>query len=119
MFTLGLFVAQQFTAPADLADLDFFAYPEINPTYGQEAVEAPTDGFMVSSKVKNLAGATKLMEFLGSAAAAAGTATSATEPAGRSVCGPAQAANANAIHGNTCLNRIIASHPLLRACSRR
>jgi len=69
MFTLGLFVAQQFTAPADLADLDFFAYPEINPTYGQEAVEAPTDGFMVSSKVKNPAGATKLMEFLGSAAA--------------------------------------------------
>src|SRR5258706_10060964 len=53
----------------------------------------------------------------GSAAAAAGTATSATEPAGRSACGPAQAANANAIHGNTCLNRIIASHPLLRACS--
>ncbi len=69
MFTLGLFVAQQFTNQADLDDLDFFAYPEINPTYGQEAVEAPTDGFMVSSKVKNLAGATKLMEFLGSAAA--------------------------------------------------
>ena len=67
MFTLGLFVAQQFTNPADLADLDFFAYPEINPTYGTESVEAPTDGFMVSSKPKNVAGAKKLMEFLGSA----------------------------------------------------
>jgi multiple sugar transport system substrate-binding protein len=69
MFTLGLFVAQQFTNPADLADLDFFAYPEVNPAYGQTSVEAPTDGFMVSHKVKNLAGATKLMEFLGSGAA--------------------------------------------------
>jgi multiple sugar transport system substrate-binding protein len=69
MFTLGLFVAQQFTNPSDLADLDFFAYPEINPTYAQEAVEAPTDGFMISHKVKNVAGATKLMEFLGSATA--------------------------------------------------
>ncbi len=68
MYTLGMFVAQQFTNPADLADLDFFAYPEINPTHAQESVEAPTDGFMVSHKVKNVAGATKLMEFLGSAA---------------------------------------------------
>ncbi|HEX5402747.1 MAG TPA: extracellular solute-binding protein [Pseudonocardiaceae bacterium] len=69
MFTLGLFVAQQFTNAADLADLDFFAFPEINPDNGQTAVEAPTDGFMVSAKPKNLAGAVKLMEFLGSAAA--------------------------------------------------
>ena len=68
MYTLGMFVAQQFTNPADLADLDFFAYPEINPTHAQESVEAPTDGFMISHKVKNVAGATKLMEFLGSAA---------------------------------------------------
>lgn len=67
MFTLGLFIAQQFTNPSDLDDLDFFAFPEINSTYGTESVEAPTDGFMVSAKPKNLAGATKLMEFLGSA----------------------------------------------------
>jgi multiple sugar transport system substrate-binding protein len=69
MFTLGLFVAQQFTNPADLDDLDFFAYPEINPTYAQDSVEAPTDGFMVSAKAKNTAGAVKLMEFLGSSTA--------------------------------------------------
>ncbi|HEX5117364.1 MAG TPA: extracellular solute-binding protein [Pseudonocardiaceae bacterium] len=69
MFTLGLFVAQQFTSPADLADLDFFAFPEVNPDNGQQAVEAPTDGFMVSAKPKNLAGAVKLMEFLGSSQA--------------------------------------------------
>jgi multiple sugar transport system substrate-binding protein len=68
MFTLGLFIAQQFTSAADLADLDFFAFPEVNSAFGQQAVEAPTDGFMVSSKPKNLAGAVKLMEFLGSAA---------------------------------------------------
>lgn len=69
MCTLGMFIGQQFTNPADLADLDFFAFPELNPTYGQDAVEAPTDGFMVSAKVKNTVGATKLMEYLGSAAA--------------------------------------------------
>jgi multiple sugar transport system substrate-binding protein len=65
MYTLGLFIGQAIPNPADLADIDFFAYPSINPTYGQDAVEAPTDGFMLSSKPKNLAGATKLLEFLG------------------------------------------------------
>ena len=31
MFLLGSFVGQQFTNPADHADLDFFPYPAINP----------------------------------------------------------------------------------------
>ncbi|TKA03202.1 ABC transporter substrate-binding protein [Actinacidiphila oryziradicis] len=66
MYLLGMFVAQQFTKPADLADLDFFAFPEIDPSYGQETVEAPTDGYMLSKSPKNHAGAVKLLEFLGS-----------------------------------------------------
>ncbi|MEV7070122.1 ABC transporter substrate-binding protein [Streptomyces sp. NPDC091972] len=65
MYLLGSFVAQQFTNKADLDDLDFFAFPEINPAYGQDTVEAPTDGFMVSKAPKNKAGVTKLLEYLG------------------------------------------------------
>ena len=65
MYLVGSFVAQQFTRQADLDDLDFFAFPEINPAYGQDTVEAPTDGVMLSRRPKNPAGATKLLSFLG------------------------------------------------------
>ncbi|MFC3573342.1 ABC transporter substrate-binding protein [Streptomyces yaanensis] len=65
MYLLGSFVAQQFTNKADLDDLDFFAFPEINSAFGQDTVEAPTDGFMVSKAPKNKDGVTKLLEFLG------------------------------------------------------
>ncbi|MFI0806558.1 ABC transporter substrate-binding protein [Streptomyces echinatus] len=69
MYLLGSFVAQQFTNRADLDDLDFFPFPEINSSYGQDTVEAPTDGFMVSRSPKNHAGVVKLLEYLGSPAA--------------------------------------------------
>jgi multiple sugar transport system substrate-binding protein len=65
MYLLGSFVAQQFTDQADVEDLDFFAFPEINSAYGQDTVEAPTDGFMVSKAPKNHAGVVKLLEYLG------------------------------------------------------
>ncbi|MES9520542.1 ABC transporter substrate-binding protein [Streptomyces capoamus] len=65
MYLLGSFVAQQFTDKADLDDLDFFPFPEINSAYGQDTVEAPTDGFMVSRSPKNHAGVMKLLEFAG------------------------------------------------------
>lgn len=65
MYVLGTFVGQQFTKKADLDDLDFFAFPEIDPAHGQETVEAPTDGFMLSKAPKNKEAAVKLMEFLG------------------------------------------------------
>ncbi|MEV1078668.1 ABC transporter substrate-binding protein [Streptomyces sp. NPDC050211] len=65
MYILGTFVAQQFTNKADLDDLDFFAFPEIDPAYGQDTVEAPTDGFMMSKSPKNKAEAVKLLEYLG------------------------------------------------------
>ncbi|MFF7352163.1 MULTISPECIES: ABC transporter substrate-binding protein [Streptomyces] len=69
MYLLGSFVAQQFTNKADLDDLDFFPFPEINSAYGQDTVEAPTDGFMVSKAPKNHAGVVRLLEYLGSPAA--------------------------------------------------
>jgi multiple sugar transport system substrate-binding protein len=65
MYLLGSFVAQQFTDKADLDDLDFFPFPEMNSAYGQDTVEAPTDGFMVSKAPKNHDGVVKLLEYLG------------------------------------------------------
>ena len=53
MFLLGSFVGQQATKPSDHADLDFFAYPEINPAHGQDSIDAPIDGFMMPKKAKN------------------------------------------------------------------
>ncbi|HEY0415771.1 MAG TPA: ABC transporter substrate-binding protein [Gaiellaceae bacterium] len=69
MFLLGSFVGQQATKPADHADLDFFPYPEINPAHGQDSIDAPIDGFLMSRKAKNKDGAKALLKFLGSAAA--------------------------------------------------
>ncbi|MFG2310577.1 ABC transporter substrate-binding protein [Streptomyces sp. NPDC048566] len=69
MYLLGSFVAQQFTDQADLDDLDFFAFPEMDPAHGQDTVEAPTDGFMVSRSPKNRSGVVELLRYLGTPAA--------------------------------------------------
>lgn len=69
MMVLGLDQIGTIFTGADADDLGFFAFPEINPTYGQDSVEAPIDGFMISRSPKNRAGAAKLLEYLGTAAA--------------------------------------------------
>ncbi|MFF7674789.1 ABC transporter substrate-binding protein [Actinacidiphila glaucinigra] len=69
MAVIGLFLGQQVSDDALRADIDFFPFPEIDPANGQDAVEAPTDGFMLSRRPKNEKGAKKLLEFLGSAKA--------------------------------------------------
>jgi multiple sugar transport system substrate-binding protein len=69
MYLLGSFVGQQFTKPADHADLDFFPYPAINPKWGQDSLDAPIDGFLMSRKPANADGAKQLLKYLGSAAA--------------------------------------------------
>jgi multiple sugar transport system substrate-binding protein len=69
MSVTGLFLGQQITDEAIRSDLDFFAFPEIDSAYGQDAVEAPTDGFMLSRSPKNEDGARKFLEFLGGAQA--------------------------------------------------
>jgi multiple sugar transport system substrate-binding protein len=69
MYLLGSFVGQQFTDPADHADLDFFAYPSIDPKWGQDSIDAPIDGFLLSRKPKDEAAAKQLLTYLGSAAA--------------------------------------------------
>ncbi|MGW3243883.1 ABC transporter substrate-binding protein [Streptomyces sp. NPDC001070] len=69
MAVIGLFLGQQVSDEALRGDIDFFPFPEIDPANGQDAVEAPTDGFMLSRRPKNEKGAKKLLEFLGSAQA--------------------------------------------------
>jgi multiple sugar transport system substrate-binding protein len=68
MYVLGMFVGQQFEGEA-LKDIDFFPFPEINPEHGQDAVEAPIDGFMLSKDPKNEAAGKALLEYLGGAEA--------------------------------------------------
>ena len=69
MAVIGLFLGQQITDDAVRADIDFFPFPEVEPSHGQDTVEAPTDGFMLSRRPKNEEGAKKFLEFLGSARA--------------------------------------------------
>ncbi|GHH79170.1 ABC transporter substrate-binding protein [Streptomyces sulfonofaciens] len=69
MAVIGLFLGQQVTDESLRSDIDFFPFPEIDSAYGQDTVEAPTDGFMLSRKPKNADGAAKFLEFLGSAKA--------------------------------------------------
>jgi multiple sugar transport system substrate-binding protein len=55
---------------ANLSDLAFFPFPEITSQYPTDsAIDAPIDGFLMSKKVKNRAGAVALLEYLGSAKA--------------------------------------------------
>ena len=70
MMLLGTFIGEQFTDPADHDDLDFFAYPELNSSNGQDSVDAPIDGFMLSKSPKNPDGAKQLLQYLGSGEAA-------------------------------------------------
>jgi len=64
MYVLGMFVGQQFEG-ADREDLDFFAFPEVDSTIGQDSVEAPIDGFLLSKKAKDVPAAKDLLKFLG------------------------------------------------------
>lgn len=69
MMVIGLDQIGTIFTGAKADDLGFFAFPEINPAYGQDAVEAPIDGFMVSHSPKNKTGAFTLLEYLGTAQA--------------------------------------------------
>jgi multiple sugar transport system substrate-binding protein len=64
MMLLGTFIGEQFTAKADYDDLDFFPYPQVNAAQGQDSIDAPIDGFMLSKAPKNVDGAKALLQFL-------------------------------------------------------
>ncbi|SDJ11946.1 carbohydrate ABC transporter substrate-binding protein, CUT1 family [Frankineae bacterium MT45] len=67
MYLLGSFVTQQFTDPAVLADIDFFPFPALAEANGQDAIEAPIDGFMLSKKGGDNGAARAMLEYFGSA----------------------------------------------------
>ncbi len=67
MYLLGMFVGQQFPDGPDRDDLDFFAFPQIEAAYGQDTVEAPIDGFMLSKSTENVDGGKALLTYLASA----------------------------------------------------
>ncbi|GAB1509445.1 ABC transporter substrate-binding protein [Actinophytocola sp. KF-1] len=69
MYTLGMFVGQQFPEGPDRDDLDFFPFPEIDPAVGSDVVEAPIDGFMMAARPRNEDGAKELLKYLGTAKA--------------------------------------------------
>jgi multiple sugar transport system substrate-binding protein len=69
MTVLGLSQPGQQFGQADREDLDFFPFPEIAPEHGQDAVEAPIDGFLMAKKARNTSGAKDLLKYLATAEA--------------------------------------------------
>ncbi|MGH3423208.1 MAG: ABC transporter substrate-binding protein [Nocardioidaceae bacterium] len=67
MYYIGMFVGQSFKKKQDREDLDFFPFPEINPEHGQDTIEAPIDGWMLSAEPDNKDTALKLLEWFGTA----------------------------------------------------
>lgn len=65
MMMIGMFIGQQMTDQLD--DLDFFPYPEVDPQWGQDSLDAPTDGFMMSRRPRNEDGAKKFLTYLAGA----------------------------------------------------
>ncbi|MFI0941739.1 ABC transporter substrate-binding protein [Streptomyces sp. NPDC021020] len=63
--------AQYVTDKANLDDLDFFTFPSVNPKWGQDYMDAPTDGFMLSKKAKNPEAAKAILEYIGTGPAEA------------------------------------------------
>lgn len=66
MYVLGSFVSQQFD---NADDYDFFLFPEIDSEWGQDSIEAPIDGFMLSKKGGSNDTAKALLKYLGTGAA--------------------------------------------------
>jgi multiple sugar transport system substrate-binding protein len=69
LFLLGTFIASNFdpdTQQDIIDDIDFFAFPELNAEHGQNAVEAPIDGFLMAAAPENEEGAKALLTGLGS-----------------------------------------------------
>jgi multiple sugar transport system substrate-binding protein len=72
MYLLGTFVTSNFDSDTQqdiIDDITFFPFPEINPEHGQDAVEAPIDGFMMAASPENEEGAKALLTALGGPAA--------------------------------------------------
>jgi multiple sugar transport system substrate-binding protein len=69
LYLIGTFLTGQYKVQADIDDIDFFAFPTIDAKHGQDAVEAPIDGFMMAAKPKNPEAAKEFLAYIGTAAA--------------------------------------------------
>ena len=69
LYLIGTFLTGQYKVQADIDDIDFFAFPTIDAKYGQDAVEAPIDGFMMAAKPKNPEAAKEFLAYIGTGAA--------------------------------------------------
>jgi multiple sugar transport system substrate-binding protein len=67
MFLLGTFMNEQFPVE-EREDIDFFTFPEIDPSIGADAIDAPIDGHCMSARPKNEEGAKALLKYLASPA---------------------------------------------------
>lgn len=65
MYTIGTFVNEQFEDQAD--DLSFFTFPEVDSNIGADALDAPIDGWCMSSRPRNEDNAKELLRYIGSA----------------------------------------------------
>ena len=69
MFYLGLFAFEQF--PEDERDdVAFFNFPEIDPSVGADAIDAPIDGYCMAADPDNEDGAKDFLKFIPSVEAA-------------------------------------------------
>jgi multiple sugar transport system substrate-binding protein len=66
MMTIGNFIGEVFP-DGDTSDLDFFPWPEMNPEFGTETIEAPIDGWLMAANPKNAEAAKELLYFFGTA----------------------------------------------------
>ena len=64
MYLIGQFILDSVPDEAE-ADMDFFQFPVIDPSMPM-GEDAPTDGYMISKKAKNVEDAKKLLKFLAS-----------------------------------------------------
>jgi len=72
MMLLGSFIVSNFDPAAQqdiIDDFDFFAFPAISEEHGQDAVEAPIDGYMMAASPANEEGAKAVLAGMGEAAA--------------------------------------------------
>ena len=82
MFLLGTFITSNFDSATQqdiIDDIDFFLFPEVDPAHGQDAIEAPIDGFMLAA-VAGQRGRSQGAAHRASAASTRSTPTSRVNP---------------------------------------
>ena len=69
MYFIGSFGVDAFDESVQ-EDLDFFPFPELDSAHGQDAIDAPIDGFMLVRDPDNPTGSEEMLDYLATAEAA-------------------------------------------------